>query len=163
MNVASSTSMNRKALSQMNKAELTEICNTLGVEFGKKDTNNVLVERIQESGLYKTVVEKSGASTKVVGGKRVHKLLGEYMDVIVHARDPKEGSIFASIGLYTVEFQPEEKISLPIGMIKFLKHSCTTHEHYFDKNAISENGNTGVHMTREVPKYIVELVDNRLD
>jgi len=162
MAVTGSTSMNRKALTQMNKAELTEICSNLEIEFGKKDTNSILVEKIQESGLYQTVIEKSGARSRVIDGKRVHPQLGEYMDVVVHARDPKEGSIFASINLYTVEFQPEEKISLPIGMIKYLKTNCTTVEHYYDANAISEMGSVGVHKTREVPKYIIELTDDRL-
>jgi len=163
MNVTSSTSMRRKALPQMNKAELLDICQTLGIEVEKGDTNKVLVDRIQDSGLYQSTIEKTGAATKVVDGKRVHPQLGEYVDVIVHARDPKEGSIFASIGLYTVEFQPEEKISLPIGMVKFLKKDCSTIEHYYDRNAISENGNAGAHLSRRVPKYIVEIVDDRLD
>jgi len=146
----------------MNKAELKGLCDMLDVEYNRDDTNSVLVEKIQESGKYNAVHEKTGAKIEIKDGKKTHPTLGEYLDVVVHARDPKEGSIFASIGLYTVEFQPEEKISLPKKMIKFLKQAYTI-EHYFDPQAITENGNVGAHLSREVPRYIVELADSRLD
>ena len=159
MNVATSTSMKRKSLQQMTKAELKGICDALEIPYENTDTNAVLVQRIEESGKYNPVVEKTGASgVRVKDGKRVHPQLGEYKKVIVHSRNPKEGSIFASINLYTVEFQPGEKIELPKKMIEFLKKASYI-EHYYDPQAISENGNLGCHMTREVPRYIIEYVD----
>lgn len=161
-NVVSSTSMKRKALPQMNKAELKEMCRALEISFEPSDTNATLVSRIEESGKYNPTVEKGVSNVKVENGIRIHPSLGKYRKVIVHTRDPKEGSIFASINLYTVEFQPEEKIELPIGMIKFLKQAHYL-EHYYDPQAISENGNIGAHLTRKVPRYIVERVDEEDD
>jgi ribosomal protein S16 len=158
MNVASSTSMKRKALPEMNKAELKQLCDALEIEYEPKDTNAVLVQRIEESGKYNPVAERGATGVELKDGKRVHKQLGEYRKVIVHARNPKEGSIFASINLYTVEFQPGEKIELPQKMIDFLKRASYI-EHYYDPNALTENGNLGAHLTREVPRYIVEYVD----
>jgi len=159
MNVASSTSMKRKALPQMNKAELKQLCEALEIPYEPSDTNAVLVQRIEESGKYNPVAERGATSTVLQNGKRVHKQLGEYKKVIVHARDPKEGSIFASINLYTVEFQPGEKIELPEKMIEFLKKASYI-EHYYDPNALTENGNLGAHLTREVPRYIIEYVED---
>ena len=158
MNVASTSSMKRKTLQAMTKAELKNICDTLDIEYEKGDTNATLVERIRESGKYQAVNERGASGVEVVEGKRIHPTLGEYKRVIVHARDPKEGSVFASINLYTVEFQPGEEIELPEKMIAFLKKASKI-EHYFDRNLISENGNPGVHTYREVPRYIIETVD----
>jgi len=161
MSATGTTTMSRKPLTKLNKAELTEICNGLEIDYEKGDTNVVLVGRIEESGKYKSVKETHAPST-YEDGKRFHPQLGEYIEVIVHQRDPKAGSIFASINLYTVEFQPEEKIPLPKGMIRHLR-KCSSIEHYFDPNAMSENGNMGMHKTREVPKFIVEVVSDMID
>ena len=160
MNVASTSSMKRKTLQAMTKAELRNICDTLDIEYEKGDTNATLIERIKESGKYNPTTERGvrGVVVDKTSGKRVHPQLGEYKRVIVHARDPKEGSIFASINLYTVEFQPGEEIELPEKMIQFLKKASKI-EHYYDPNQISENGNVGVHTYREVPRYIIETVD----
>ncbi len=156
-----STNMKRKPLKFFNKAELHELCDALGIEYDKKDTNKTLVDRIEESGLYDPKTERPGATVQVdkETGKRIHPQLGEYKTCIVHSRDPKEGSIFASINLYTVEFQPGEKISLPVGMIEHLRNASKI-EHYYDPHAISENGNVGAHMSREVRRYIVEIVED---
>jgi hypothetical protein len=166
MNVATSTSMKRKSLPQMNKSELKQLCQALEIEFDPKDTNAVLVQRIEESGKYQAVAERGASGVKVIEEngkkKRIHPQLGEYKKVIVHAKNPKEGSIFASINLYTVEFQPGEKIELPVEMIKFLKKASYI-EHYYDANAVTENGNLGAHLTREVPRYIIEVVDESLE
>jgi hypothetical protein len=166
MNVATSTSMKRKSLPQMNKKELKDLCDALEIAYEPNDTNAVLVQRIEESGKYNPVAERGASGVKVVeeGGKkkRIHPQFGEYKKVIVHTRDPKEGSIFCSINLYTVEFQPGEKIELPIKVIKFLKQAHYL-EHYYDPNALTEFGNLGAHKTREVPRYIVEVVDEDLE
>ena len=153
--------MTRKALSDMNKGELNEIITALKITSSDDDTNAILVQRIQESGKYKptkeTGVGKIKANTK---GERVHPILGKYYEVIVHPTGAtnQNTSIFVSIGLYTAEFQPREKVSLPAKVIKFLKEPGRP-EHYYDANAMTENGNVGAHMTRYVPKYIVEKVD----
>ena len=158
MNVAGTGTMKRKTLQAMNKTELKNICDTLEIEYETSDTNAVLVQRIQESGKYQAVNERGTSGVEVKDGKRIHPQLGEYKKVIVHSKDPKEGSIFASINLYTVEFQPGEEIELPVKMINFLRKASYI-EHYFDKTRLSENGNPGVHTYREVPRYIVERVD----
>jgi ribosomal protein S16 len=153
--------MKRKPLKFFNKKELHELCDALGIDYEKGDTNAVLVAKIEESGKYDPKTEKPGAPVQVdkESGKRIHPQLGEYKSCIVHSRDPKEGSIFASINLYTVEFQPGEKISLPVKMIEHLRKASKI-EHYYDPHAISENGNIGAHMSREVPRYIVEIVED---
>jgi len=150
--------MKAKSLNQMNKSELKDICIALEIENDKSMTNADLVVAIEESGRYKPVKESHSAS-KIKDGKRVHKLLGEYRKVIVNARDPKDTSLFFSIGLYTVEFRAGDTVELPAGMVKFIK-SCYALEPYFDKHAISENGNVGVHTTREVPLYFIETVED---
>ena len=154
--------MMRKSLPDMNKGELMEILATLKIESETTDTNAVLVQRIQESGKYNTTKEtgtgKIQANTK---GERIHPILGKYYDVIVHPTGATNAntSIFVSIGLYTAEFQPREKVSLPAKVIKFLKEPGRP-EHYYDANIVSENGNIGAHMTRYVPRYIVEQAND---
>ncbi len=156
--------MTRKALPDMNKGELKEILTALKIEFMDEDTNAVMVQRIQESGKYNPTKETGTGKVQAnKKGQRVHPTLGRYRDVIVHptsATDMKT-SIFVSINYYTAEFQPREKVSLPTEVIRFLK-SPNIPEHYFDANAISENGNIGAHKTRYVPKYIVELAEDNL-
>ena len=91
--------------------------------------------------------------------RKPHPTLGEYVKVIVYptALAQKNTSIFASIGLYTAEFQPETEVELPKGIVTFLKEA-TVEEHYFDQNGISANGNKGVHTSRAARKFIVETV-----
>ena len=151
--------MGRKPLVKMTKAELIELCNRLEIDYEKSDTNAMFMDRINESGKYISTKESGTAVAHVKDGVKTHRQLGEYRKVIVHQRDPKAGSIFASINLYTVEFQPEEEIELPIGMIKHLR-KCATLEHYFDPTAMTDNGNVGAHLTREVPKFIVEVISD---
>ncbi len=142
----------------MNKGELTEIVKALQIEFKADDTNAVLVQRIQESGKYKTTKETGAGKIHAnAKGERMHPVLGKYYDVVVHPTGATNAntSIFVSIGLYTAEFQPREVVSLPAKVIKFLKEPGRP-EHYYDPNVVSENGNIGAHMTRYVPRYIVE-------
>ena len=156
------SSMTRKSLPDMNKGELTEMLKTLQIDYEQTDTNAIMVQRIQESGKYEPVKESGvGKIQANEKGKRIHPKLGEYRRVIVHpiGVTNQNTSIFVSINLYTAEFQPREKIWLPTEVIRFLK-SPRIPEHYFDKNVISENGNRGTHMTRYVPKYIVELAED---
>ncbi len=154
--------LNRKALPDMNKGELKEILTALKIDFNDDDTNAVLVQRVQESGKYNPTKETgTGKITANEKGQRTHPTLGRYRDVIVHPTGSTNAntSIFVSIGLYTAEFQPREKVSLPTKVIKFLKEGGRP-EHYYDPHAISENGNVGAHMTRYVPKYIIELAED---
>jgi len=142
----------------MNKGELLEITKALQIDTKPEDTNAILVQRIQESGKYNPV--KETGTNKIKGnekGERVHPILGKYYDVIVHPTQPQDQntSIFVSIGLYTAEFHPGEKVQLPAKVIKFLKEPRVP-QHYYNPNAISENGNVGAHETKYVPKYIVE-------
>ncbi len=157
--------MTRKALPDMNKGELKEILTTLKIPFEDTDTNAVMIQRVQESGKYNPTKETGTGKVKANDkGERVHPTLGKYYDVIVHPTGATNAktSIFVSIGLYTAEFQPREKVSLPAKVIKFLKQPGRP-EHYFDAHAVSENGNMGSHMTRYVPKYIVELADSNIE
>jgi hypothetical protein len=148
--------MKQKPLNGMNKSELKDIFDALELDYEKGMTNAEMVKAIENSGKYKATKE-SHAPMRIDSktGRRVHPQLGEYKKVRVQARDPKDTNLFFSIGLYTVEFRAGDTVELPKAMIKFIK-SCYTLEPYFDKNGISENGNIGVHTTREVPLYFVE-------
>ena len=154
--------LRKKALPDMNKGELTEILTALKIEFEDTDTNAVMVQRIQESGKYNPINESgTGKIQANKEGERVHPMLGKYYDVIVHPTGATNAntSIFVSIGLYTAEFQPRERVSLPAKIIKFLKEPGRP-EHYYDPHVVSENGNIGAHMTRYVPRYIVEQAND---
>jgi len=157
MNVTGLSSMKAKSLSNMNKDELKDIFDALELDFIKGMTNAEMVKAIEDSGNYRPVKE-THAPSKIVDGVRRHPVLGDYRKVRVQARDPKDTNLFFSIGLYTVEFRAGDTVALPKGMIKFIK-SCYTLEPYFDKQGISENGNIGVHTTREVSLYFVESID----
>ena len=148
----------RKSLKQMNKAELTEILDALELDYEKKTTNEAMIEIISKSGKYKNVTESSGGAT-MKDGVKMHRVLGPYKDVIVNARDPKETQLFFSIGIYTYEFRGGEVVSLPDAMIKFIK-TCSTAEHVFDPQLITENGNVGGMVTKQVKNYFVESVDD---
>ena len=149
----------RKSLKQMNKAELTEILEALELDFSKKNTNEQMISIIEKSGKYKNVTESSGGTVVSKDGVKMHKVLGPYRDVIVNARDPKETQLFFSIGIYTYEFRGGEVVSLPDAMIKFIK-TCSTAEHVFDPQLITENGNVGGMVTKQVKNYFVESVDD---
>ncbi len=154
--------MTRKALPDMNKGELVEILKALQIDFESTDTNAVMVQRIHESGKYNPTKETgTGGIQADKKGRRTHPKLGLYRTVVVHpvGKTNANTSIFVSIGLYTAEFQPRERVDLPTEIIRFLK-SPSIPEHYYDAHAISENGNVGAHMTRYVPKYIVELAED---
>ena len=153
--------LRQKALQDMNKGQLREVLDALKIDYKDDDTNAVMVQRIEESGKYKASKETGTSGIKAnEKGERVHPTLGKYYDVIIHPTAPQDQntSIFVSINFYTAEFQPREKVSLPEKVIRFLKEPRIA-EHYYDKNAITENGNIGAHMTRYVPKYIVEKAD----
>lgn len=106
-------------------------------------------------------VTSAGPKTQEAKAKvKKHKQLGEYRKCIVHLTKfaQQNTSVFVSINIHTFEFNPSTEIELPIEVIKFLKQA-TGIEHYFDPNATSENGNKGAHKSRNVKKYIVEMVD----
>ena len=147
----------RKSLKQMNKAELMEILDALELDYEKKDTNDYMIGLIEQSGKYNNVTESSGG-TIVKNGVKMHKKLGKYKNVIVNARDPKETQLFFSIGIYTYEFRAGEVVSLPEGMIKFIK-TCSTIEHVFNPRLITENGNVGGMEQKHVPNYFVSNED----
>lgn len=159
MAVMNSDSMRHKGLSQLNKEELKDVCTKLEIEFDEKDTISMLVDRVKESGKYVSSGTESGGGQSIKNGKRVHQTLGEYKRCIVHPTEHSQQntSIFCSIGLYTVEFQPRMEIDLPATIIAFLKESSIA-QHVFDPKAISENGQVGAHITKEAPKYIVEVL-----
>lgn len=150
----------------MSKAELQAVLDDIKVDYLETDTMKVLEQRIVESGRYATQKERSGGQVTVdkETGKRKHKTLGEYIKVRVHPTEiqNKNTSIFCSINLFTVEFHPNEIVSLPKEVVKYLKGLGTV-EYYYDANHITENGNKGAHMSRLVPKYIVEVVDENLE
>jgi len=148
----------RKSLKQMNKAELTEILDALELDYSKKNTNEQMISIIEKSGKYKNVTESSGGTT-VRDGVKMHRVLGPYRNVIVNARDPKETQLFFSIGIYTFEFRAGEAVSLPLGMIKFIK-TCSSAEHVFDPQLITENGNVGGMVTKQVANYFVSNEDD---
>jgi len=104
------------------------------------------------------IPEIKGEATSL-SNVRKHKTLGEYRRIIVHltAYAQQNTNVFASIGLYTAEFKPGIEIDLPEAIITLIKNA-TAANHYFDKDAISENGNKGAHMTGQKRKYVVEMV-----
>ena len=163
--MATQTDMTKKPLGAMGKAELHAILKDIKVDFLETDTLKTLEDKIVESGRYITTKENSGGKvTTTKDGKRVHKTLGEYIKVRVHptAVQNQKTSIFCSINLFTVEFHPNEIVSIPKEVAKYLKGLGEV-EYYYDANVITENGNKGAHMSRQVPKYIVEVVDESLE
>jgi hypothetical protein len=158
MVVSTKTIDGRKPLRQMNKAELFELADALGIDYKKDDTNKALVEKIEKSGKFNPVKE-SHSTYKVEDGKRVHKKLGPYKKVIVNSRNPKEVQLFFSIGVFTFEFRAGEVVELPQKMIDFIK-SCYEIEHVYDPNLVTPMGNVGGHTTKKVQKYFVETVDD---
>ncbi|NOQ31164.1 MAG: hypothetical protein GQ570_08590 [Helicobacteraceae bacterium] len=157
--------LTRKSLSNMTKDELHVLLTSLEIEFKGDETNPVLVSLVEESGKYVTKNEKGAGKVKVgKDGIRTHQTLGKYLKVRVHPTGSANAntSIFVSINLYSVEFQPNEIVELPIAVIKFLKDSGDV-EHYYDATAMTENGNVGEHTSRTIPKYIVELVNDELE
>lgn len=163
--MATQTEMKKKSLGDMTKEELKAILTDIKIDFLETDTNKTLEQRISESGRYVTTKESTGGKvTTSKDGKRVHKTLGEYIKVRVHptAVQNQKTSIFCSINLFTVEFHPNEIVSIPKEVAKYLKGLGEV-EYYYDANVITENGNKGAHMTRLVPKYIVEVIDESLE
>lgn len=159
------TGLTRKSLTQMNKDELIVLLEDLKIEYTGKETNPVMISLIEESGKYITTNERGAGKVKTnEKGERIHPTLGKYIKVRVHptGASNQKTSIFVSINLYTVEFQPSEMVSLPLGVVKFLKEAGEI-EHYFDKNAMTENGNIGAHSSRTVKSYIVEIVNEELE
>lgn len=154
--------LEKKTLGSMSKEELRKIATDLKVDFLETDTNKTLEEKIVESGRYTSTKENSGGKVTVdKDGVKSHKTLGKYVKVRViptQAQNQKT-SVFVSINLYTAEFHPNEIVSLPIKVVKFLKELGEA-EHYYDPNFITENGNIGAHRTRMVPKYIVERIED---
>jgi len=163
LNTTTSSNMKKKTLAEMNAFELSGIAESLGLDYDEiSDDTQALISAIKSSGKYNPTTEYGIKAIKK-DGKKFHPTLGEYVSVIVHPTQhaQKGTSVFASIGLYTVEFQPGEEVSIPRAIAKFLKESAVK-EHYYDPRAISENGNIGAHCTRDVPKYIVTLASEAL-
>jgi len=131
-----------------------------GAAYESNATAEQLIEAITATDKYNPITESGGVPSAVVEGKKVHPIHGEYVSVILHptAGNEQNTSIFLSVNNYTVEVQPRTKVMLPKGIVKFAK-SAKRIEHYFDRNAMSDNGNVGAHLSREVPLYIVEAGD----
>ena len=138
--------ISKESIDRLNLEQAVSLCKQNGIAFDANATLEVM----------KNII--SGES-KLVNKVKKYKHLGEYKKCIVHLTKhaQQNTSIFVSINISTFEFNPEKEIKLPIKVIEFLKQA-TGVEHYFDKNAISDNGNKGMHKTREVKKYIVELI-----
>jgi len=136
--------------------ELREMAVGLGATNVVGLTSDQLITEISNHPDYNPIMEKGVAGAEVKG-KKVHPVFGEYKSVVVHCTEdaPDKTSIFISINAYTVEFHPGTKVSLPIGIIKFIKQAHVM-KHYYDKSAMSEMGVLGAHMTRKVPMYIIE-------
>ena len=149
----------RKTLKDMNKAELIEILDALELDYEKKNTNEVMVKIIRDSGKYNVVKESGGATRIAEDGVRVHKILGPYKRVVVNARNPKETQLFFSIGVWTYEFRAGEEVELPLKMIKFIKQ-CYQLRHVWNPQKITDNGNIGGHETKHEPMYFVETVED---
>ena len=121
-----------------------------------KQMNPVINPQVNNFDKVKTTIKGEATSLNNV---RRHKTLGEFRKVIVHptVHAQQNTNVFASIGLYTAEFKPGIEVELPQDIITLIK-DATAASHYFDKDAISENGNRGAHLTGQVKKYIVEMV-----
>jgi hypothetical protein len=148
-------------IEDMDKASLRELLTLKEVKFYAQDTNEQLRERIYGSGLFTTVAPKEGGvQTDKETGKKTHKVFGEYIHCIVHPQSEmnKNGDIFVGINQHHFMFKPRTPIWLPKGIIQFLRKECVEAEHYYDKHAVSENGNIGAHLTRYNPKYVVEIL-----
>ena len=143
-------------LLKLNIDELRDLATGLGAKDVTGLKQDELIAAIADHPDYNPVVEKGATGTEVEG-KKVHPVFGEYKSVIVHCTEdaPDKTSIFISINAYTVEFHPGTKVSLPIGIIKFIKQAHVM-KHYYDPRAMSEMGVMGAHLTREVPMYIIE-------
>ena len=154
-----------KPISKMNKEELDLIIKGLDIKVPENATNPMKMDAIRESGKW-----VAGDTAETGGGVsfgknkngdkvRMHKTLGEYKKCIIHPTEASQQntSVFASIGLYTVEFQPRTEVQLPEKMINFLKES-TAVQHVYDASAQNSRGGLGAHVAKQVPKYIVEVL-----
>lgn len=162
--VTGTNSMRQKALSEMDRAELEEIAIALRLNFKEENEDKELLDIIKKSGKYKPKTEKRGNKTFVdKDGNLIHETLGKYVDVVVYPTlaAQQNTSIFASIGLYTIEFHPNVEVSIPLEIAKLLKNA-TQDEYYYDPKAISANGNVGAHLTRQVNKYIVKKASDEI-
>ena len=117
---------------------------TLGIQTGdKKTVSNPDIQKKQD--------EK----------RKDHPLFGAWKKVIVHPVNSmnKNQDIFVSVNSFGRQFKPGKEVTLPQGIIDFLKLSGDV-EHYYDKEAVSElSGKRGVHTSRIVKQYMVETVE----
>ena len=117
---------------------------TLGIQTGDKATvSNPDIEKKQDEQ------------------KKDHPVFGKWKKVIVHPVNAmnKNQDIFVSVNSFGRQFKPGKEVSLPQGIIDFLKSSGDV-EHYFDKEAVSElSGKRGLHTSRIVKQYMVETVE----
>ena len=155
----SATMTGGNPLLTMNIEDLRDLALGLGASNVGELDNETLIEAISSHPDYNPIMEKGQGGVEV-SGKKVHPTFGEYRDVVVHCTEdaPDKTSIFISINAYTVEFHPGTKVSLPIGVIKFIKQAHVI-KHYYDPRAMSEMGVMGKHVTRKVPMYIIESAD----
>lgn len=153
--------MTKEELDALDAIKLKELCIKNGIKFDDKDTEGHL--RFLLTGFFKAQDAKDAAAianaSTTTAKVRKDKVLGEYKKCIIHLTQhaQKNTSVFVSINLYTVEVNPDVEVELPEGAIQFLKDAYVL-EQYFDENAVSENGNKGVHKTRNAKKYIVEVL-----
>ncbi len=103
-------------------------------------------------------VDRSNDATSLANVRR-HGTLGAYVKCIVHptVHAQQNTLIFASINLYAIEFKPGIEVEIPEAIVTLLRNAATA-SHYYDPNALSEQGNKGAHLTKGVKKYIVEKV-----
>ena len=148
---------NNGKLQDKDLTELRQIASALSVDYEIETTAEELVKKINASGKFNPIAEKNGG-TEDKDGKKVHPVFGEYIQVTVHPQNPmeRETSIFVSVNSYVAEFQPDTAVWLPKQIVKFLKDS-TYAKHVYDKNIVSDNGNVGAHVTKQVRSYIVEV------
>ena len=107
--------------------------------------------------------DKEVAKVETKTTRKPHPIYGEWINVKVHpaASQDKNTDIWVSVNTFGRQFKPREVVSLPKGIVKLLKDPAFagTPENYFDSEAIAEmSGKRGVHKTRMIAKYIVELV-----
>ena len=143
-------------------------------KYPSKMNVDELVEELESAGTFPPEGSKKPALVELVTElrgaekpkrKKIHKVHGEYIDVIVRPVLPLDQGvdIFVSVNNYTSQFPPNVVRNIPKGIAKFLKTECTVAQHYFDKEMISEvSGKAGVHTSRQVPKYVVEVVSEIL-
>jgi len=152
----------KQELQDLKRPEINRLAKKIGINNLRGKNTDMIDRMIDVCETKECEYDDMGeiiAIDKIVQNTRTHPVLGEYVKIVVNARDNELREEFFANSHYSCRIRMGDEVMIPIGMMKFINNSCHTLEHYYDdKKYNPETGKYGVHTERKTQDFYASLV-----